>query len=152
MIALTGVFRLPDVQRTDHHRFDHGACWRLPVQVVRTCRRCRLAYQADACEQIDVQLHSKIDENGLRSQLVLELKRSGFLASSETHAREGHGDIIVSRANSEGNTAGRILVQPNEGGRIVMSSSTCLSVTAAKFIVCLLKLSIGLTRRPATFR
>ncbi|WP_152618611.1 hypothetical protein [Pseudomonas brassicacearum] len=58
----------------------------------------------------DVQLHSKIDENGLRSQLVLELKRSGFLATSETHAREGHGDIIVSRANSEGNTAGHILV------------------------------------------
>jgi len=58
----------------------------------------------------DVQLHSKADENSLRSQLVLELKRSGFLASAETHAREGHGDIIVSRANSEGNTAGHILV------------------------------------------
>lgn len=58
----------------------------------------------------DVQLHSKIDENGLRSQLVLELKKSGFLASSETHAREGHGDIIVSRSNSVGTTAGHILV------------------------------------------
>lgn len=58
----------------------------------------------------DVQLHSKADENGLRSQLVLELKRSGFLATSETHAHDGHGDIIVSRANSKGNTPGHILV------------------------------------------
>jgi hypothetical protein len=58
----------------------------------------------------DVQLHDKLGETGLRSQLVLELKRSGFLATSETHARKGHADIIVSRPNSHGANAGNILV------------------------------------------
>lgn len=60
--------------------------------------------------ELDVQLHDKLGETGLRSQLVLELKRSGFLATSETHARKGHADIIVSRPNSHGAEAGNILV------------------------------------------
>jgi len=58
----------------------------------------------------DVQLHEKPGETGLRSQLVWELKRSGFLATSETHAHDGHADIVVSRANSHGAEAGNILV------------------------------------------
>lgn len=58
----------------------------------------------------DVQLHENLGETGLRSQLVLELKREGFLATPETHAHDGHADIIVSRPNSCGAIAGNMLV------------------------------------------
>lgn len=58
----------------------------------------------------DVQLHENLGETGLRAQLVLALKRAGFLATSETHAHGGHADIVVSRPNSHSAIAGNILV------------------------------------------
>lgn len=45
----------------------------------------------------NAQLHKGLDENSLRSQLVLTLQNAGFQAGAETHAFQGHADIVVAR-------------------------------------------------------
>ena len=45
----------------------------------------------------NAQLHEGLDENQLRSQLVLALQNAGFNASAETHAYQGHADILVNK-------------------------------------------------------
>jgi len=45
----------------------------------------------------NAQLHKGLDENALRSQLVVALQRAGFQAGAETHAYQGHADIVVSK-------------------------------------------------------
>ncbi|MFQ0830574.1 hypothetical protein AAH211_18945 [Serratia fonticola] len=59
-----------------------------PIQVIRQ--------YAKEWEQ-NAQLHLGQGENSLRAQLVLALKNAGFLASAETHAYQGHADIVVFR-------------------------------------------------------
>lgn len=45
----------------------------------------------------NAQLHKGLGENALRSQLVLALQSAGFPAGAETHAFQGHADIVVPR-------------------------------------------------------
>lgn len=50
----------------------------------------------------NAQLHKGLDENSLRSQLVLALQNAGFDASAETHAYQGHADILVNKQSLRG--------------------------------------------------
>ncbi|WP_386082407.1 hypothetical protein ACFIOZ_03990 [Vreelandella sp. F11] len=50
----------------------------------------------------NAQLHKGLDENALRSQLVLTLQRDGFQAGAETHAFQGHADIVVAKPSFDG--------------------------------------------------
>ncbi len=50
----------------------------------------------------NAQLHKGLDENALRSQLVLALQNAGFDASAETHAYQGHADILVNKPSVRG--------------------------------------------------
>lgn len=50
----------------------------------------------------NAQLHKGLDENALRSQLVVALRSAGFDASAETHAYQGHADILVNKPSIRG--------------------------------------------------
>ena len=50
----------------------------------------------------NAQLHKGLDENSLRSQLVLAIQNAGFDASAETHAYQGHADILVNKPSVRG--------------------------------------------------
>ncbi|HBP5136748.1 hypothetical protein I5F46_00765 [Pseudomonas aeruginosa] len=50
----------------------------------------------------NAQLHKGLDENALRSQLVVALQSAGFQAGAETHSFQGHADIVVSKPSVRG--------------------------------------------------
>lgn len=56
------------------------------------------------------QLHKGLNENALRSQLVLALKNAGFDASAETHMYQGHADIVVRNSFAQGTVSNEYLL------------------------------------------
>lgn len=59
----------------------------------------------------NIQLHQREDENGLRAQLALGLRKSGFASVSEGFNYQGRADILIPRPPKRGgNAAGNELV------------------------------------------